>query len=236
MEQYISKEFPDGASVEAALLRAKAGGAIDITLANKAPAGYGLGTTPKLITDWNDAKVGGWFWSQVGAANAPDSTIECFGGVDNHGNPEICVQEVWGLANINKYYHWIRFVYPGTGNGTPWEWVNPPMILGVEYRTTERYQGKPVYVQAVNFGAITDGKTVTAGENVQYFVRGHGMIAQGLGGAIPSINGLGWNDWSVLFDYGISNGAVSITCHAGASMSGAWQNCVSVIYYTKTTD
>ena len=31
------------------------------------------------------------------------------------------------------------------------EWLNPPMLLGVEYRTTERYLGKPVYVKAVNF-------------------------------------------------------------------------------------
>lgn len=36
MEQYISQEFPDGASVEAALLRAKSGGAIDTALQNKA--------------------------------------------------------------------------------------------------------------------------------------------------------------------------------------------------------
>ena len=35
MEQYISQEFPDGASVEAALLRAKSGGAIDTALQNK---------------------------------------------------------------------------------------------------------------------------------------------------------------------------------------------------------
>lgn len=36
----------------------------------------------------------------------------------------------------------------------PWEWVNPPMLLGVEYRTTERYLGKPVYVKAVDCGAV----------------------------------------------------------------------------------
>ena len=29
------------------------------------------------------------------------------------------------------------------------EWVNPPMELGVEYRTTERWGGKPVYTKAV---------------------------------------------------------------------------------------
>lgn len=28
------------------------------------------------------------------------------------------------------------------------EWINPPMVLGEEYRTTERYNGKPVYIKA----------------------------------------------------------------------------------------
>ena len=39
-----------------------------------------------------------------------------------------------------------------------WEWVNPPMALGVEYRTTERYMGKPVYAKCVNYGYITAGE------------------------------------------------------------------------------
>lgn len=36
---------------------------------------------------------------------------------------------------------------------TTMEYLNPPMLLGVEYRTTERYLGKPVYAQLVNMGA-----------------------------------------------------------------------------------
>lgn len=39
-------------------------------------------------------------------------------------------------------------------NGSTVEWVNPPMLPGVEYRTTERYLGKPVYVQAVSVGGL----------------------------------------------------------------------------------
>ena len=47
--------------------------------------------------------------------------------------------------------------YPGCYyrmNGSVVEWVNPPMFLGVEYRTTERYMGKPVYVKAIDFGTL----------------------------------------------------------------------------------
>lgn len=47
--------------------------------------------------------------------------------------------------------------YPGcfyrTVNGVV-EWFNPPLVVGVEYRTTERYLGKPVYVMAVDFGSL----------------------------------------------------------------------------------
>ena len=36
----------------------------------------------------------------------------------------------------------------------PMEWVNPPMELNKEYRTTERYLGKPVYKKAVKINAL----------------------------------------------------------------------------------
>lgn len=35
-----------------------------------------------------------------------------------------------------------------------WEHTNPPMKLGIEYRTTERYLGKPVYVKLLDCGTI----------------------------------------------------------------------------------
>ena len=44
-----------------------------------------------------------------------------------------------------------------------WEWINPPMLLGTEYRTTERYLGKPVYAKLVDLGEGTNGKTVNVG-------------------------------------------------------------------------
>lgn len=41
------------------------------------------------------------------------------------------------------------------------EYLNPPLVLGVEYRTTERFLGKPVYVKVVNCGDFVADKTVS---------------------------------------------------------------------------
>ena len=35
-----------------------------------------------------------------------------------------------------------------------WEWVTPPLAAGVEYRTTERWNGKPVYAWLIDAGAL----------------------------------------------------------------------------------
>jgi hypothetical protein len=37
------------------------------------------------------------------------------------------------------------------------EWINPPMVIGVEYRTTERYNGKVVYKKAIRYGHVAQG-------------------------------------------------------------------------------
>lgn len=43
------------------------------------------------------------------------------------------------------YYHMV---------GTEQEWINPPMIDGVEYRTIERHNGKIVYAKKIVFGEM----------------------------------------------------------------------------------
>lgn len=52
------------------------------------------------------------------------------------------------------------------GTWKPWEWVNPPMLIGVEYRTTERYLGKPVYAQLFSVGACSAGSSVNLYKSV----------------------------------------------------------------------
>lgn len=47
-----------------------------------------------------------------------------------------------------------------------YEYANPPMQLGVEYRTTERYLGKPVYCKLVNFGALPNATRKVVKHNI----------------------------------------------------------------------
>ena len=55
--------------------------------------------------------------------------------------------ETYGYYGYTK---WVKNCFSGT-----WyqhEWDNPPMLLGVEYRTTERWNGKAVYTALLNLG------------------------------------------------------------------------------------
>lgn len=43
------------------------------------------------------------------------------------------------------------------------EWLNPPMVLGEEYRTTRRYRGAAVYEKTLNLGAMPSGTAAEPG-------------------------------------------------------------------------
>lgn len=175
MTQYNSKHT--GSQIDSAVSRALAGGVIDKALEQKAPDGYGLGTRSKWLTssdDLNNIYEGGfyfWYGTDV-PANIPQNLN--YGGmfVISRSSTEY-VQIVYAMVGT-MYYKGAelrRTAYNKVWH--EWEWVNPPMQLGVEYRTTERYQGKPVYVKLVNFGSLPNNTTkdVAHGcENLQYAV------------------------------------------------------------------
>ena len=112
----------------------------------------------------------------------------------------------------------------------PFEWVNPPLNPGVEYRTTERYNGKPVYVKLVNCGAIADGKTVAHGiENPNYIIRFEGIRA---GKAIPQIYQKNLSNTRTVYVTAVDATNIELTC--GDSAAGT--QCYVTLWYTKTTD
>jgi hypothetical protein len=69
------------------------------------------------------------------------------------GNGAVCYQESINITDDSRHgCLCVRTIYGSTI--FPWEWVNPPMDLGTEYRTTERYFSKPVYVKTINMGNL----------------------------------------------------------------------------------
>ena len=126
---------------------------------NAAPGGYGLGETiPNSSYDADTITESCFFF----AKNNTPTNDWCFGLCISR-NPDKKLQIMW--SEQGSGYGFYDGCYAErimkAGIWGPWEWVNPPMVLGVEYRTTERYLGKPVYVQAVNFGALPNAATKT---------------------------------------------------------------------------
>lgn len=119
-----------------------------------APAGFGLGeSTPTLISNCNI--VGnGWYRVDASTANIPDVGLTSGVLRIDEATGDLVYQSLYFYVS-GKVHKMERVYFNGTWY--PWEWVNPPMASGVEYRTTERYQGKPVYTQEIYIGAIGIG-------------------------------------------------------------------------------
>lgn len=111
-----------------------------------------------------------------------------------------------------------------------WEHTNPPMELGVEYRTTERYLGKPVYYKIVDCGQIADNKQVEHG-----IVNMRDCISfQGLRGSMP-MPSISNNNLSDPWSYYVADvDRTKITLACGTSAAG--DTCHVMLKYTKTTD
>lgn len=133
---------------------------------NAAPGGFGLGNSePRYAT--TDA---------AGPYSADTITETCF-FVAKTNTPT--GDWSYGICISRRQNNKIQIMWSEQGSGPwecdgcyaerimkagiwgPWEWVNPPMILGTEYRTTERYLGKPVYCKVLEVSPITDGGTIT---------------------------------------------------------------------------
>lgn len=109
----------------------------------------------------------------------------------------------------------------------PWEWVDPPLALGEEYRTTERYLGKPVYVKAVDCGNLpAPGSTKN--------------VSHGISGCLPimvtaQMSNSNTIPWLGKFTVGADNTNIVLYSPADASdFSGL--TAMAILKYTKTTD
>ena len=95
------------------------------------------------------------------------------------------------------------------------EWINPPMAVGEEYRTAERYNGKAVYARLLSIGALPNATKVSvavAGE-VDKFVAAT-LNATSSGGRADLINPTG-----VSLSFGHN--------HPGSPANSSWVDIVT---------
>lgn len=206
---------------------------------NAAPDGFGLG-----IIDWNSApesdanKIPGTGWFMA-TKNVPVSGFwfirQEFDGPSNND----ALQTAWP-QNLDSYHRGcLAQRYKIGGTWSAWEWVNPPMQLGVEYRTTERYLGKPVYVKAVACGAVPTNSTKTVSFDPSYDAVSTDSTFRAL--CVWGVTSDHWTLPALLYGYGLDrsiniggyfNGILIGTTETGVSNS----TVTAVVKYIKTTD
>lgn len=132
-----------------------------------APAGYGLGgfAVPVPGNNLDTLKANGWYYCADSTAGGPSGYAL--------GNAVVEVSAGWAYSPVHQTLHFgtagrqpftiKRYWNNATNSWVDWEWINPPMLTGVEYRTTERYNGKPVYTKLVNLGVVADQGSYSTG-------------------------------------------------------------------------
>ena len=203
---------------------------LSTALQNNDPRNWGLDLS-KSLTDANDGTRNGFYAVTVGAANVPFDYGVLL--VHNLGNPNFVHQE------LTEFFGGIKACRGGAWDDStsavkwqPWEWVNPPMQLGVEYRTTERYLGKPVYAMAVDCGATPNATTkdvIIKSSGVEELVFASFKLSSSQ--MLP----YKFNGHEVIFNTAVySDGElmVFITSNDDQSM----KTVTGIVKYTKTTD
>lgn len=136
---------------------------VDLTAADvgAAPAGFGLGGEVRKVIKCNECTETGFWSASSGFPNGVDGNTH-FGIVYRYGG---WIFQEFRRLGTEAIYKLVRKKNEDTGEWQPWEWVNPPMQVGVEYRTTERFLGQPVYTMLRRIGGFTGNGTCTFGES-----------------------------------------------------------------------
>ena len=120
-----------------------------------APDGFGLGEKMTPATAWKFASASGFSRS---SNDSPDGSL--WWGItstrDSGVGTQVAFSDAGGILTE------ARRIYKTSGQTLigEWEYVNPPMRPGEEYRTTQRWNGKPVYTKLLFCGEAADEQTV----------------------------------------------------------------------------
>lgn len=134
-------------------------------LARCAPTGYGLGAKSGrsvLFSKIDTAKEFGlWtIWGDEGIKTVNNISFNYAKMLVVPLDENAVTQMLYPVGEPNRLL--TRSCVSGVWG--EWESDNPPMEIGKEYRTTERYMGKPVYTMLFDMGQLANN-----GENTAYY-------------------------------------------------------------------
>lgn len=123
-----------------------------------APAGYGLGGRGKIVADANTAVLAGFYgMSGENAVNYPTEYAPFrFGTLFVERRENLIYQTIQNYNIVAT-----RTSTDGGSTWGEWEFVNPPMVMGVSYRTTRRYNNKALYTALLYVGMAPHTSTKT---------------------------------------------------------------------------
>lgn len=208
-------------------------GAADV---GAAPDGYGLGKQAGATIgpgNIDTTLLNGTYYYYDNAFNALIPNISSGMGILDVSSDTRFIRQTFH-SHLGGYIA-RRHTLPDSVEWESWEYVNPPMIPGIEYRTTERHHGNPVYVKLISAGALPNNsvKTVPVVEDVatvQYLVYVSGVDRE-TGQILPS--GAFGGDSTRQVMVGGNKHGITIVTNFDASYAS---NVYMTVKYVKTTD
>lgn len=207
------------------------GDAVSLGYANGAyaPAGFGLGSNTVSAADPDTiAKTGFYHISLEEPSTGYTGNFYCH---HINYNADHAAQIAFGMKNSTGILDGtVKKRYKAAGVWSEWEYVNPPMVPGVEYRTPERHNGKPVYVVMVDCGTAVNEKNTSLSTvlNAYETIRFAGTIG---GDPMPYIMGDLPNANSAWLTIGKGGSAKFVKTYCGTNMAG--RQVYATVWYTK---
>ena len=186
------------------------------------------------VASLDEVTAPGWYRKYFTAEEMPDGAV--------YGNWDFCVStfndsntfEIVMAVN-NDYVDYTKAVHirrkKENGVWLDWEWENPFLDIDIEYRTTERFLGKPVYVKSVRIESIAANSGESRG--ISY---GATRVLRAYASGKPTTPNTPYvtapvnNDTEGFYCWGYMNDDIALV-HAKSIC--AMSDVVCTVYYTK---
>lgn len=193
-----------------------------------APAGYGLGKQNEVVitslSALDNTYLNGWYKFQTFNEESIDGHQL---GMLYVNSSTSSVEQI--LVPYRKPYRLIRVYHAEDGWGV-WEYENPSMVVGVEYRTTERWWGRAVYTVLCDLGVAANNKAINVDVDIARILRLHAYTSNRIAHHTDST-------WMLYVSIDPSNAVFSIECGEDlatyAAQNPEQENVYAQIWYTK---